>query len=178
MFSLCLANELLKLPALVLFCVAAWLGLQRLGYIEFDTAGRMMMQGSFRKLLNSHISIRNFETKLSQAQTAEDCWRVLEANFLDFGFNQIEMRLAGRNYAAADARQVLVCSWRLEIPISDCDYVRLTRQFQSPTKDNVVGPFADVVRKAIEPKLTLFLQPQVNPAVEEVQGWQVASAGD
>jgi hypothetical protein len=166
------------------FCVAAWIGIQRLGYIEFDTAGQMLLAGSFRRLLNSTISLRNFESSLSLASTPDECWAILKGNYKDFGFHRVDMRLAGRNYIEQPNDPPAGRSWRVEIPLSESDYVHLTRQCGNDAKHTVVAPFADVLRKTLESKLPAFTPPQL-PCPPEPQRteaaperWQVASAGD
>ena len=52
---------------LVLFCACTWIGIQHLGYLEFGLAGRMFMDGAFRRLLNSHLLLQAFEQDLSTA---------------------------------------------------------------------------------------------------------------
>ena len=41
----------------IVFCAAAWMGIQHLGYTEFAMAGRLFLQGGFRRIID-------FETRL------------------------------------------------------------------------------------------------------------------
>ena len=43
--SLSMATGRFEVPVLVIFCVAVWIGIQRLGYVDFDTAGRLLLTG-------------------------------------------------------------------------------------------------------------------------------------
>src|SRR2546423_12074904 len=36
---------------IVVFCAAAWIGIQNLGYSEFGTARQLLAQGTFRRIL-------------------------------------------------------------------------------------------------------------------------------
>lgn len=176
MFSLSLASHYFEFPAILIFCVAAWIGIQRLGFVEFDTAGKMILQGSFRKLLNSYIWLRKFESRLERANTPDECWTILKSTFREFGFYQIQMQLAGNSYAAtigAVDKPESFRAWRVEIPVSHNDYVRLTREFESNTNDNAVALFADIVSQTLESKLPAFYRP-----AEPTRDHQVASAGN
>ena len=182
-FSLSMASNYFEVPVILVFCVAAWAGIRHLGYVEFDTAGRMLMQGSFRNLLNAHITLRSFESKLSAANTPDECWTVLKNTYRDFGFYQVRLQLAGSYYTenagAPDPSRI----WRVEIPLSDNDYVYLIREFDSAAKHNAVALFADALRKILEGKIPAFT-PKLAPALE-IQPleripaqYQTASAGD
>mgnify|MGYP001195934045 CR=1 FL=1 len=154
-----MANHRFELPIILLFCVAAWIGIQRLGFIEFDTAGKMLLQGAFRKLLNSQISLRNFESTLDRAKTPDECWTILKNTYREFGFYQVQMQLAGHTYAERirDLEQPKpFASWRVEIPLSEYDYVHLIREFDTGATHNTVAPFADILRKKLESKLPAF----------------------
>src|SRR5262249_16129472 len=48
----------------ILFCVAAWVGVQHLGYAEFGIAGKLVLGGSFRGMVNSQLRLQQFERKL------------------------------------------------------------------------------------------------------------------
>jgi hypothetical protein len=130
-----------------------WLGIEHLGYVEFGVAGRMFMEGAFRRLLNCNIALQTFENNLRQAQTPDDCWSVIQGAGQTFGFPQMQMLLAGRKYESPNG---LAASrlWTIRIPISDWDYLELKRAFDNPVQTAAVAPFADILRNTLEPKLT------------------------
>ena len=153
--SLLMMYQKLSGFVIVIFCLIAWIGVQHLGYVEFGTMGRMFIGGAFRRALSTQLALQTFEQRLSNAPTPDDCWRVIESSAKDFGFATIEMRLAGRSYAyrngGAPER-----FWQVRIPISPQDFIQLTREFGVDAQHSVVAPFADTVRKTIEPKLAFF----------------------
>ena len=167
-----------------IFCTGTWFAIQRLGYIEFDMARRMLLQGSFRRLLNAQISIHNFESALTLASTPDDCWSVLNKGYKDFGFCQIEMQLAGHSYVDDSAPPDAFRAWRLQIPLSGGDYVRLTREFGPNPQHNVVASFADVLRTTLESKLPRFSPATSSPGSEPLpmeaypEQWHYASVGN
>jgi UDP-GlcNAc:undecaprenyl-phosphate GlcNAc-1-phosphate transferase len=183
MLSLSMASHRFEVPVILVFCIAAWIGIQHLGYVEFETAGRMLMQGSFRSLLNSHIILRSFESKLSSANTPDECWTILKNTYRDFGFYQVRLQFAGRDYTENAGKPCPVRIWKVEIPLSDNGCVHLIREFDSAAKHNTVAPFADVLRKAFEQKIAVFV-PKPGPELDTQlldpipSQYQTASAGD
>ncbi len=61
------AQDQYKGLIILVFCAAAWIGVQHLGYVEFGVAGRMFAGGAFRKHLNNQIALRTFEEALAAA---------------------------------------------------------------------------------------------------------------
>lgn len=173
-FSLSLASHHFEVPILLLFCLGVWITVQRLGFVEFDTVGKMILKGSFRKLLNSQISLEAFQAALSRASTPEECWSVVRSNYREFGFYQVSMRLAGCTYAEQNLTQgnpERSCAWRVEIPLPGADYIRLTRECDNSAHQNTVAPLADVLRRTLESKHQSF-----SMAVES-RHFRTASAG-
>jgi UDP-GlcNAc:undecaprenyl-phosphate GlcNAc-1-phosphate transferase len=126
-FAILMMNANMQGLIIILFCGVAWIGIQHLGYVEFGVAGRMFVEGAFR--------------------------RVIESSSKQFGFHTIDMSIAGRRYEYRNGG----CpqrSWQVKIPLSNHeDYIELTREFETVSEHNVVAPYADAVRRAVETKL-------------------------
>jgi UDP-GlcNAc:undecaprenyl-phosphate GlcNAc-1-phosphate transferase len=148
-FSLFMAKNHLEVPVILILGVATWFGIQRLGFVEFDTAGRLMANGHFRGLLSSHIAVDSLEDKLTAAETVEDCWHVLEGLYCNFGFYRIEMRFAGRTFSSSPRDLTPDSSWRVEIPLYGADYVELSRDFCEGTAESIVPALARAIHKAL-----------------------------
>jgi UDP-GlcNAc:undecaprenyl-phosphate GlcNAc-1-phosphate transferase len=83
---------------IIVFCTAAWIGVQHLGYVEFGAAGRMFAEGAFRRHLNDQIALRAFEDAMAAAATPEDRWSAICEACRKFGFTRAELRLNGRRF--------------------------------------------------------------------------------
>jgi hypothetical protein len=149
MFSLIMANNHLEIPVILILGVATWFGIQRLGFVEFGTAGRLVRHGHFRGLLVSHIEIESLEAKLVGAETPEGCWHILEESVRDFGFHRIEMRFDGRTFLSTPSRLASETSWRIEIPLNGSDYIELSREFSEETAESVVPALTRAIHKAV-----------------------------
>ncbi len=163
-YGLCAISAVLSLSimsrnfqgvAIVLFCAGAWTGIHYLGYIEFGVAGRMFVEGAFSRHLNTNIALKNFETRLNSAATPAECWQVIQDSGKEFGFHTMDMALAGRRFEYRNGG-VPERSWMVRIPLSAADFIELTRGFEAHSQHSVVEPFADSIRKTIEPKLAGF----------------------
>jgi hypothetical protein len=94
--------------------------------------------------------------KLGEARSEEECWRVLSASVDDFGFSGVELALRGQKWEKGVAGELQLDVWSLQVPLSDQDWLRLTRPFDSGVLPMMVSPFLDTVRRAIQSKLQLW----------------------
>ena len=154
--SILMMNKSASGVVILLFCVMSWIGIQHLGYIEFGVAGRMFIEGAFRRLLNSQIALQSFEDRLNAAATLNDYWKVMEGSFKEFGFYRAHMFLGGQNFTWQDSTYP-ISSWEVTIPITDRDYVRLTRPFGNAGQPNVVPALADMLRKTLTAKHPAYI---------------------
>ncbi|MEO8660325.1 MAG: MraY family glycosyltransferase [Bryobacteraceae bacterium] len=133
---------------LVVFCAAAWLGVQHLGYVEFGTAGRMLAAGAFRRHLVAQLSLDSFAAALTAAATPDDCWEVITTYRKAFGFSEICLRYAG-NYYDELCKENPPSGWQVQVPISDTDYLVLVRQFDTEAQSATVAPFVDAAARIL-----------------------------
>jgi UDP-GlcNAc:undecaprenyl-phosphate/decaprenyl-phosphate GlcNAc-1-phosphate transferase len=155
MCSLLMMDRHLSGVVIIIFCAVTWMGVQHLGYVEFGTAGRMFLDGAFRRMLNSQISLQTHHEQLVAAPTPERCWEVILDACRDAGFHRVQMTLAGQTFAWQDGVDPMN-TWDITIPISGSDYVRLTRSFGGGPEPNIIAPFADLLRHALVPKVPVF----------------------
>jgi UDP-GlcNAc:undecaprenyl-phosphate/decaprenyl-phosphate GlcNAc-1-phosphate transferase len=153
--SLVVMNRIMPGIIILAFCMTTWIGVQHLGYVEFGVAGRLFIDGAFRRLLNSHISLENLEESLTAASTVEDCWKVLRQSYRECGFSQIEVQIAGRKFRECVENQPFE-SWKVTVPISEVSYVELHRGFGPAQQHQVVASFVDLLRKVLAPKFVAF----------------------
>ena len=74
---------------LVLVCLAAWLGLQHLGYSEFGVAKRMFLSGTIRSVLSAQLALEAFEYEVRADMTLGQSWDMLCRTCPRFGFSGI-----------------------------------------------------------------------------------------
>jgi UDP-GlcNAc:undecaprenyl-phosphate GlcNAc-1-phosphate transferase len=153
---------------LVLFCAAAWLGIQHLGYVEFGIAGRLAVPSTFFRMLDSQLRLRALEDELARAASAGECWDAIRGASRDFGFARVIMRLAGdtRDERLRETASPSNC-WMLRVPLSHIDYVNIGHEFASPVEPMILAKFAGVLRAVLEPKLPALSGEPACPVVAQ-----------
>jgi len=132
---------------IVLFCAAAWIGVQHLGYVEFGVAGRMFIDGAFRRHLNSQLALQDFENSMAGARSYQERWRAIREACLQLGFTHAEMRIGGLRFAESLLEANGNETWDIQIPLGDGGYLRLARCFGGALTPTVLVPFAEAVHK-------------------------------
>jgi UDP-GlcNAc:undecaprenyl-phosphate GlcNAc-1-phosphate transferase len=136
---------------LVLFGVFVLLGIQYLGYAEFDLAGRLLFSGEFRRTVSAQLDLRKFRAALAAAETPAACWEVIREGCAKFGFQNARLRLAGEVYEYS-IEEAEASGWTLRVPLSNGDYAVLSRPFASTLLPMVVAPFVDLLRQTLVEK--------------------------
>jgi UDP-GlcNAc:undecaprenyl-phosphate GlcNAc-1-phosphate transferase len=113
---------------IIVFCVATWIGVQHLGYAEFRTVRKLLLQGTFGHILDTQISVSTFEEEIAKAQGLDEHWRIIRDASRKFGFTHVRLRLGGNTFDESVKSVNGSPSWALRIPISDTEYVNLTRE--------------------------------------------------
>ncbi len=140
---------------LVLFCAATWIGIQHLGYVELGVAGRMFLDGAFRRMLSAQTNLQQYEEILGSADTPQACWSAIESAAREFGFERVRMELGGCVFEYCGETTALRV-WEISIPLSEFDHVALFSSFSETSSSTVVAPFASMVHRALCPKASSF----------------------
>ena len=134
----------------VLFCAAAWLGVQHLGYAEFGVAGRLLFGIRLRGIVNVQLQMQQFERDLEAAGSLEEAWEVICRGCREFGFAGARMRVNGteleRSFAATERAQ----AWQLRVPLGEDDYLNLLRSADSGIHPVVLGHFPEVAARVLK----------------------------
>jgi UDP-GlcNAc:undecaprenyl-phosphate GlcNAc-1-phosphate transferase len=136
---------------LLLFGVFVLLGIQYLGYAEFDLAGRLLFSGEFQRSVSAQLDLRKFRAALVAAGTPAGCWEAVREACGTFGFQQVRLRLAGENFDFSWDDSAAP-GWTVRVPLANGDYAVLARPFASPVLPMVVAPFVDSLREILVEK--------------------------
>ena len=129
---------------IILVCLAAWLGIQHLGYNEFSVVGKLALGGAFRGLLNAQLALVAFEHELSSSETLERTWEVLLRACPRFGFSRIVLNLDGFSRESGVAE-----GWHVRIDFPGRGYINLTRQAGTTSRGAVDVHFVDCISRVI-----------------------------
>jgi len=133
----------------LVFCAAAWIGIQHLGYVELSATSRLIYPGTFFRVLNAQLRLRTLEETLSGAATIEECWRVICDASRDFGFNRVVLRLGEAFYEERWDGAKLGTDWTVRIPLSESEYLNLSRKFNGSAEPLVVAPLVEVLQRSL-----------------------------
>ena len=137
---------------MVIFCLAAWVSIQKLGYLEFHVARRLLSEGAFQRMLDSQILLRDFEDLLSKANTTSECWETIRVASKEFGFAHVRMCLGGDTFEEQIKKIEPEKCWFLRVPLSDTDYVNFAREFHWSVRLALVESFVNVAQRVLESK--------------------------
>ena len=153
----------------ILFCAAAWMGIQYLGYSEFSIAGRMLLRGDFQKTLSAELSLNTFEKLLTTANSPEECWKRLAEAAPKFGFSCKSMEIPGYRFDAPSAARLPGSSWECRIPLFSTGYLEVARSVDQPGLASSIGPFVDAIHKGLEKRLgELRASPVTHPSLSRL----------
>jgi UDP-GlcNAc:undecaprenyl-phosphate/decaprenyl-phosphate GlcNAc-1-phosphate transferase len=149
----------------VLFCVSAWIGIQHLGYTEFAAARQLVSKGTFRRIIDFHTRLQQFERSLEAADSLEGCWEIILSGCRDFGFHSVRLATDKKIFEAVLTPEKPGPFWQIRIPLPDACYLNFTRCTRDePFSLVVVGEFAQSVGITLASKVA-SLESAVHSAV-------------
>jgi hypothetical protein len=160
--ALILANHEQELIVVGIFCAIVWFGVRRLQYAEFDVAGRLLSEGWLQNTVNAHVQLRQFENRLKNATTPDECWSALRESYLNFGFTEITAQFGNQTFREMhDGEQRF---WHVDILVAPNSRILLGARC-SRTAHSAFPQYVDAIRNLLEAKLTSFSAPPYRPAL-------------
>jgi UDP-GlcNAc:undecaprenyl-phosphate GlcNAc-1-phosphate transferase len=142
---------------IVLFCAGVLVGVQYLGYSEFEMARRLVLAGNFRRTLNAELQLSTFRNNLAAAATPDQCWKVLQLTYSEFGFNEIRFKVGGRLYTHTTNSHHVANVWTVRIRLSENDYINFSRDFDTEAPP-IVGRYTDAIGNMLRTKTSEMLR--------------------
>ncbi len=150
---------------IILFGACALVGVQLLGYVELQAAGRFLRAG-FRPMMSAHIQLRLLENALVCARNVEQCWLAVEEGARSFGYSHVTGLLAGRHFSTAPDRTRTSTFWQMRLNLPGQDYLNITQHESRPEQPALLVPFVEVIRRILPEKLAELTQAQQAEAFE------------
>ncbi|HEV3332037.1 MAG TPA: MraY family glycosyltransferase [Bryobacteraceae bacterium] len=138
----------------IVFCAAAWIGVQHLGYSEFGLATRLLFKGSFRQTIDVQFRLQQFERSIAEARTLDQCWQGIQTGYSDFGFSGVRMQAQGRIFEQTPDDAADHC--QIRIPLRESQYVNLYRSFQTDVDPTALAGFARILQTVMTTNLERF----------------------
>ena len=137
----------------VLFAIAAFIGIRSLRYVEFGVARDMILKGTFQKMIDAQTKLTQFDASLEAASTVPQLWDALVAGGQILGFHGVRAKIHGRVMQEEfDERGDGAC-WQLRIPLPKGQYINFHRDFETELSPVVIGSLVRTVESRITEKL-------------------------
>ena len=135
---------------LVAFGVLVLIGVQALGFAEFEAVKQLFVRRTFQRVLASHIALHSLEKRLAASQSVQDCWELIRDASRSFGFARVECVLSGQILNASFRRNTNGNLWKVTIPLGT-DHIDLEHDHNYMGLSEI-GPFVDVVSRQMHIK--------------------------
>jgi UDP-GlcNAc:undecaprenyl-phosphate/decaprenyl-phosphate GlcNAc-1-phosphate transferase len=136
---------------MILVCLAAWLGLQHLGYSEFGTVKRIIFGGAIRGVLSAQLALDTFEEELNEDITLKETCDLLCKTCPDFGFSGMVFNIHGvkRSWGVNTG-------WQARLDFPGHGYISVWREFDAMNHQTAAVLFIDSVSRTFTKKLLQF----------------------
>jgi len=132
----------------IVVILAAWLGIQHLGYSELGVAGKVVFGGGFHRLLNAHLNLAKFEQELMATETVDEIWQLLCRDSCDFGFSGVELRIDDEVRLTKGS-----LGWKIRVDFPGRGYINLTRAIGSRDPSSAGVMFVDCIERVFFKRL-------------------------
>jgi UDP-GlcNAc:undecaprenyl-phosphate GlcNAc-1-phosphate transferase len=116
---------------IILFCSLSIIGIRRLDYVEFRTAGQVLRQGRILEMMQGEIHLQNFRTAMSEAKTLDDCWNVVRGACEEMDFCSVRMTIQGKSFQETFRLSIDDPTWQIRFRLKDEGQIILTRSDES-----------------------------------------------
>jgi UDP-GlcNAc:undecaprenyl-phosphate GlcNAc-1-phosphate transferase len=134
---------------LLLFCVLSYLGIKRLGYVEFSAASRVLSSGRMRRFMQDEVYLDKFRYALSRAKSAADCWSVIREACAKLDFASLQLALEGQQFEAVFIPEVTNPGCKMQFAFKGEGRMLITRVGQGELPFSMMS-FFHVVQEVIE----------------------------
>jgi UDP-GlcNAc:undecaprenyl-phosphate GlcNAc-1-phosphate transferase len=151
----------------VAFCGVAWVGIRHLDYTEFALAGRLFLQGGFRRIIDSETRLIEFQKTLSRTTGVQECWDKILTASREFGFHGVRMNINGlafEDFGSGGSKQL----WELRIPLPDAQNVNFFQELETEVSPMVLSGFVTAVQNGMKSCLERGLREDVDGREKEV----------
>jgi UDP-GlcNAc:undecaprenyl-phosphate GlcNAc-1-phosphate transferase len=134
---------------LILVCLAAWLGLQHLGYNEFGAAKRLVFGGTIRSALSAQLDLEEFEREVNGDITLVQSWDVLCRTCPLFGFSGIVFEIddVKREWGVSTG-------WQARVDFPGHGYINVWRESGVVNQGTAAVLFIDCISRTFSQKLS------------------------
>jgi UDP-GlcNAc:undecaprenyl-phosphate GlcNAc-1-phosphate transferase len=149
--SLIWAQNQWKGVVLVLFAAATTYGIHQLRYSEFAAARNVLGADLVRREIGARLAVQELERGLTEAETPNECWSVIQLACHHFGLHAIQMQLRSEKFISSN-KEPMPGEWAIRIVIAEGSWVELFHGASTVGYPAGLVPFAETVRRILTNK--------------------------
>jgi UDP-GlcNAc:undecaprenyl-phosphate GlcNAc-1-phosphate transferase len=130
---------------IVLFCLAAWVGIRQLRYSEFDIAGQFLFGGGFKRALDSRMKLERLSSELLSSANDDTWWSTLVAGAVNLGLAEIRWQGPHGIRSKTFAPQITP-AWSFRVSITETDFIEISGPFPATSASFDFIGFAAAVK--------------------------------
>jgi hypothetical protein len=146
--SLIYAPTYWEAAVLIVFAVATSYGIRQLRYSEFEAARNVLGDDVVRREIGTRIAMQELERGLLEAETASECWNVIQGASQSFGLQAIRMQLHSELFTLPQMG-ILQDEWAMRISISEGNWIELLQGAALGVYPTGLVRFAETVRRVL-----------------------------
>jgi UDP-GlcNAc:undecaprenyl-phosphate GlcNAc-1-phosphate transferase len=153
-----------QVVVIVLFCVAAGIGIHQLRYREFDIAGQFLFGGGLKRALDRRMHIERLSSELERTSDETSWWAALVEGARDLGL--AEIRWIGRDgERTATLAPPPALPWTFRVPLTGVESIEVSGAVPDAAASFDLLGFAENVRRTF-PGQRAVAQPEITVAAK------------
>ena len=117
----------MRWTVVIVFCCLVLIGVNRLGYIEFNAARRALSHSAARRAISDEIYLHELTHSLQNADTVGQWWMIAREAFLELGFATVDLKIYGYVFSEDFFSTTFRPSCRIHLDLGEEGSVVLTR---------------------------------------------------
>lgn len=132
------------------FCIWAWVGIDRLDFVEFGAVRQMFARRGFRRQLNAYMDLQFLKAELEAATSIHDIWCVVRDGCRSLGFTEIGLSLADSTWWDGEVGHP-ESTWKITMHVGPTERLTLARPFEEAEALGL--GYSDPIRALLRRKL-------------------------
>jgi UDP-GlcNAc:undecaprenyl-phosphate/decaprenyl-phosphate GlcNAc-1-phosphate transferase len=144
-----------RMPIIGVFCSLIWVGINYLGYVEFDALRKTLSRKSVLRSLHEEIYLHELRRSIEDAETVESLWSMVRSACNDMAFATAQMYFLKSSFEATFIRSAIDPSWKMNIALGKQSHLVLTRTGEDPPPRLMISMLVLLQEAMSEKEITL-----------------------
>jgi UDP-GlcNAc:undecaprenyl-phosphate GlcNAc-1-phosphate transferase len=138
-----------QIVAIVVFCVAAGIGIRQLRYWEFDIAGQFLFGGGLKRALDGRLRLERLTWELERASDERNWWAILVEGARGLGMSEI--RWIGLDGERTETLAPLTApAWTFRVSLTDVESIEVSGAVRDASSSFDLMGFAENARRTFQ----------------------------